>query len=95
MGGNYRMTEMQSALGNVALERFSEQVKQREAMIGYMEECLSEVPGVRLLKRDERHTTRSFYRFIFAIDPEKFGAGMTWCALCLILKASHAGWGMK
>jgi dTDP-4-amino-4,6-dideoxygalactose transaminase len=75
MGGNYRMTEMQSALGNVALERFPEQVKQREAMIGYMEECLSEVPGVRLLKRDERHTTRSFYRFIFAIDPEKFGAG--------------------
>jgi dTDP-4-amino-4,6-dideoxygalactose transaminase len=58
----------------VALERFPEQVKQREEMIGYMEECLSEVPGVRLLKRDERHTTRSFYRFIFAIDPEVFGA---------------------
>jgi dTDP-4-amino-4,6-dideoxygalactose transaminase len=74
MGGNYRMTELQSALGNVALERFPEQVKQREAMIGYMEECLSEIPGVRLLKRDERHTTRSFYRFIFAIDPEVFGA---------------------
>jgi dTDP-4-amino-4,6-dideoxygalactose transaminase len=74
MGGNYRMTELQSALGIVALERFPEQVKQREEMIGYMEECLSEVPGVRLLKRDERHTTRSFYRFIFAIDPEVFGA---------------------
>ncbi|HSV86276.1 MAG TPA: DegT/DnrJ/EryC1/StrS family aminotransferase [Levilinea sp.] len=74
MGGNYRMTELQSALGNVALDRFPEQVKQREAMIGYIEECLSEIPGVRLLKRDERHTTRSFYRFIFAIDPDVFGA---------------------
>jgi L-glutamine:2-deoxy-scyllo-inosose/3-amino-2,3-dideoxy-scyllo-inosose aminotransferase len=74
MGGNYRMTEFQSALGNVALDRFPEQVKQREAMIGYMEECLSEIPGVRLLQRDDRHTTRSFYRFIFAIDPEVFGA---------------------
>ncbi|MEN4040859.1 MAG: DegT/DnrJ/EryC1/StrS family aminotransferase [Anaerolineaceae bacterium] len=74
MGGNYRMTEFQSALGIVALERFPEQVRQREAMLGYIEEGLSEIPGVRLLKRDSRHTTRSFYRFIFAIDPEVFGA---------------------
>jgi dTDP-4-amino-4,6-dideoxygalactose transaminase len=58
----------------VGLERFPEQVKAREEMLGYMEECLSEIPGVRLLKRDPRHTRRSFYRFIFAIDPEVFGA---------------------
>jgi hypothetical protein len=25
------------------------------------------------LKHDERHTTRSFYRYIFAIDPNQFG----------------------
>jgi hypothetical protein len=25
------------------------------------------------LKRDVRHTTRSFYRYIFAIDPAAFG----------------------
>ncbi len=74
MGGNYRMTEMQAALGNVALERFPEQIKEREAMLNYMEECLSEVPGVRLLKRDPRHTTRSFYQFVFAIDPAEYGA---------------------
>jgi dTDP-4-amino-4,6-dideoxygalactose transaminase len=74
MGGNYRMAEFQAALGNVALERFPEQIKEREAMLNYMEECLSEVPGVRLLKRDPRHTTRAFYRFIFAIDPREFGA---------------------
>jgi dTDP-4-amino-4,6-dideoxygalactose transaminase len=72
MGANYRMTEFQAALGNVGLERFPEQIKQREAMAAYMDEALSEVPGVRVLKRDPRHTTRSFYRYIFAIDPKAF-----------------------
>jgi dTDP-4-amino-4,6-dideoxygalactose transaminase len=75
MGSNYRMTEFQSALGIVALERFPKQMKMRQAMVAYLEESLSEVPGVRLLKRDLRHTRRSFYRYIIAIDPELFGAG--------------------
>jgi dTDP-4-amino-4,6-dideoxygalactose transaminase len=74
MGSNYRMTEFQAALGNVAIERFPEQARQREEMANYLEESLSEVPGVRLLKRDLRHTKRSFYRYILAIDPQVFGA---------------------
>jgi len=75
MGSNYRMTELQAALGIVALERFPEQMKARQEMAGYLEESLSEVPGVRLLRRDLRHTRRSFYRYVVAIDPETFGAG--------------------
>jgi dTDP-4-amino-4,6-dideoxygalactose transaminase len=74
LGANYRMTELQAALGNVALERFPGQVRQREEAAAYLEESLSEIPGVRLLKRDPRHTTRSFYRYIFAVEPETFGA---------------------
>jgi dTDP-4-amino-4,6-dideoxygalactose transaminase len=74
MGANYRLSELHAALANVALERFPEQARQREEMLDYFEESLSEVPGVRLLKRDPRHTTRSFYRYIFAIQPEVFGA---------------------
>jgi dTDP-4-amino-4,6-dideoxygalactose transaminase len=74
LGANYRLPELQAALGNVALERFPEQARQREEMAAYLEESLSEIPGVRLLKRDPRHTTRSFYRYIFAIQPEVFGA---------------------
>jgi dTDP-4-amino-4,6-dideoxygalactose transaminase len=73
MGANYRMAEMQAALGRVALERFPDQVKERAEMIAYMDEALSEVPGVRLLPHDPRQTTRSFYRYIFAIDPEVYG----------------------
>jgi dTDP-4-amino-4,6-dideoxygalactose transaminase len=73
MGGNYRMTEFQSALATVGVERFPEQAKEREQMAAYMDEALSEVSGVRVLPRDPRHTTRSFYRYIFAIDPKVFG----------------------
>ena len=74
MGANYRMAELQAALGNVALERFPEQVEERAEMAAYLEESLSEIPGVRLLKRDPRHTTRSFYCYVFALQPEVFEA---------------------
>ncbi len=72
MGANYRMTELQAALGNVALERFQEQMAQRAEMADYMDALLAEVPGVRVLRRDPRQTRRSFYRYIFAIDPDIF-----------------------
>ena len=72
-GGNYRLSELQAALALVGIERFPTQAKQREEMAAYMDEALSEIPGVRVLKRDERHTIRSFYRYIFAIDPQEFG----------------------
>jgi dTDP-4-amino-4,6-dideoxygalactose transaminase len=74
MGANYRMTEIQAALANVGIERFPEQAIKREMSLAYMEECLSEIPGIRLLKRDVRHTRRSFYSFIFALDTDDFGA---------------------
>ncbi len=73
LGANYRMSEFHAALANVALYRFPEQASQREEMVTYIDEVLSEVPGVRVLKRDPRYTTRSFYRYIFAIDHEVFG----------------------
>jgi len=72
MGVNYRWSEVHAALGLIALERFPEQLAQRAAMADYLEESLSEVPGISLLKRDLRHTRRSFYRYVFKIDPEFF-----------------------
>jgi len=72
-GGNFRMSELQAALALVGIERFPAQAKQREEMAAYMDEALSEIRGVRVLKRDERHTTRSFYCYIFAINPKEFG----------------------
>ena len=73
-GSNYRMTELQAALLNVALERFPAQAQMREEMANYMDEALSEVEGIRVLPRDPRHQKRALYRYTFAIDPDKFGA---------------------
>lgn len=74
LGSNYRMTEFQAALGTVALERFADQVSQRGEILRNLENQLSQIPGVRLLKQDRRQSRRSFYRYIFAIDPAIFGA---------------------
>ncbi len=73
VGGNFRLSEIAAALALVGLERFTAQANHREQMAAYMDEALSEIPGVRVLKHDIRHTTRSFYRYIFAITPEEFG----------------------
>jgi len=89
MGANYRLSELQAALALVGIERFPAQARQREEMAAYMDEALSEVPGVRVLKRDPRHTTRSFYRYIFAIRPEEFG--MEHDVLCAALDAEGVG----
>ena len=43
MGANFRMAEIQAALGNVAVERFPEQTRQREEMAAYMDEALSDI----------------------------------------------------
>ncbi|MGC9348332.1 MAG: DegT/DnrJ/EryC1/StrS family aminotransferase [Anaerolineae bacterium] len=74
MGANYRMPELQASLINVAIERFPDQAAERAEMAAYMDEALSEVPGVRVLRTDPRQSARSFYRYIFAIDPGVFDA---------------------
>ena len=88
-GANFRMSEIQAALAVVGLERFPAQAREREQMAAYMDEALSEVSGVRVLKRDPRHTTRSFYRYVFAIDPASFGVEHD--VLCAALDAEGVG----
>jgi len=89
VGGNYRLSEIAAALALAGIERFPAQAKQREEMAAYMDEALSEVQGVRVLKRDPRHTTRSFYRYMFAIDPAEFGVEHD--VLCAALDAEGVG----
>ncbi len=86
IGSNYRMTELQAALGRTALQRFPQQQLQRAAMADYLEQQFEGVEGVRLLKRQKNHTRRSVYRYIFAIDPELFGVDHQVVALALHLE---------
>jgi dTDP-4-amino-4,6-dideoxygalactose transaminase len=89
VGGNYRLSEIAAALALVGVERFPAQAKQREEMAAYLDESLSEIQGVRVIKRDPRHTTRSFYRYMFAITPEEFGVEHE--VLCAALDAEGVG----
>jgi len=73
MGANFRSSELHAALAAVQLERLPEQTRQREAMVGYMDEALSELPGVRVFRPDPRITRRSVFLYIFAIDPAVWG----------------------
>ncbi len=50
VGGNFRLSEIAAALALVGIERFPAQAKEREAMADYMDEALSEIPGIRLLE---------------------------------------------
>ena len=73
LGSNYRMSELQAALLNVAMQRFPRQFQMRKDMADYMDEALSEIEGIRVLKRDPRHHRRAIYKYTLAIDPGEFG----------------------
>ncbi len=91
LGANFRLGELQAALGVAGLQRFPQQLQERNANANYLEEALSEVPGVRLLRRDPRHTTRAIYMYGFAIDPEAFGVNHTGVCRALGAEGIPAG----
>ncbi len=73
-GANYRLGELHASLLVVAMERFEDQRREREENGRYLEELAPQVPGVHVMKADERITRWSFYNYLLRIDPEEFGA---------------------
>lgn len=73
LGFNYRMTEFQAAILLAQLERLPEQTELRQTRAARLAEGLSGIPGIALLKRDERLTTQAIYQFVFKYDSESFG----------------------
>ena len=72
LGFNYRMTEFQAAILLAQLERLPEQTELRAARAERLSEGLSCIPGISLLRKDERLTTQAIYQFLFKYDPEAF-----------------------
>ena len=91
-GANYRLGELHAALLLSQLAKFERQVEQRLANALIFERLMAEraVPGVRLLDIDPRNTSRSFYRYIIAIDPGSF-AGADHELVCSALEAEGIG----
>ena len=87
LGWNYRITEFQSAILRVQLQRLPEHTAVRDANGRYLSAQLqANVAGLAPQRLDERATCISFHLFISRYQPEAFG-GMTRDAFLAALSA--------
>lgn len=73
VGGNFRMTEFQSAILRTQLRRLPEQTALRTANARYLRELLSDIPGISLPSDDPRITTHAYHLFTFRVDLDRLG----------------------
>jgi dTDP-4-amino-4,6-dideoxygalactose transaminase len=85
-GANYRLSELNAALLVVALQKFPAQQEARAEAGEAFEHLVAQIPGVRVMPRDDRITRWSFYNYILAIDPDAFG-GATNDIVCDAMEA--------
>jgi dTDP-4-amino-4,6-dideoxygalactose transaminase len=73
LGGNYRLTEFQSALLRTQLKRLPEQTVRRADNAAYLTSLLKSIPGILLAYPDARITTHANHLFTFRVVHEYFG----------------------
>jgi len=73
LGYNHRITEFQAAILLVQLERLVEQTRLRQANAKLLGHHLAQIPGLSLLKKDDRVTDQAIYQYVFKYDAEAFG----------------------
>jgi dTDP-4-amino-4,6-dideoxygalactose transaminase len=73
LGGNYRLSELHGAILRVQLRRYPEQLARRQANAAYMEQALSEVPGITTLRQDARVTSNAYHVLFLQYHAEAFG----------------------
>ena len=76
VGTNWRMTEMQSALGRVLLRRLPDAVSRRQQLAGLLNERFSRLPGLRLTVPPV-DVTHAFYKYYVFLRPEFLKEGWT------------------
>jgi dTDP-4-amino-4,6-dideoxygalactose transaminase len=69
-GSNYRMTEMQAAIGRVQLTKLPKWLAQRRANADCLTQVVSGIPGI-IVDRDEAATRSAFYKFYIRVDESK------------------------
>ena len=67
LGFNYRMTEIQGAIGCMQLKHLDEYVRERRQNAHRLTELLSEVPGV-IPPYEPEHRKHVFYKYIIRLD---------------------------
>lgn len=72
LGYNYRMTNIQAAIGVAQMERINQIIEQKRFNAKLYIEKLKEVPGI-ILPPDEDWAYNIYWLFSIIIDPNKFG----------------------
>ncbi|WP_242637675.1 DegT/DnrJ/EryC1/StrS family aminotransferase [Desulfobacter hydrogenophilus] len=73
-GTNWRMTEMQAAIGRVQLRKLDDWVAKRRAHAGRLTECFEKIPALRVtLPKDE--IFHSYYKYYVFVRPQKLKDG--------------------
>ncbi len=86
LGGNYRMTEFQSALLRTQMQRLPEQTQKRTENAKYLRSRLLAIEGIELPKEDPRITVDAYHLFTMRFNPEAFGGK----SKAELVKALHA-----
>ena len=73
-GTNWRMTEMQAAIGRVALRKLASWVEKRREWAALLDERLSRIPALRVTVPPE-HVHHSYYKYYVFVRPEKLKPG--------------------
>lgn len=73
IGGNYRLTEWQSAILSCQLARLEEQTNTRDSNGRYLNGKLSQIPGLIPLPRGQGETKHSYHLYIFRFNEQEFG----------------------
>lgn len=73
LGGNYRLTEFQSALLSVQLAGLPDQLDRRERSAAILTAGLAGLDGLEPVARDDSCTTHAFHLYQLRYDPTGFG----------------------
>jgi dTDP-4-amino-4,6-dideoxygalactose transaminase len=73
-GTNWRLTEMQSAIGRVLLRKLPERVRVRQRNAAILDDAFSNLPGLRVVK-PAAHCSDSYYKYYVYVRPERLRDG--------------------
>lgn len=68
LGLNYRMSEIQAAIGRVQLSRVDENLARRRANFATLAQALGDVPGIRVLDAKDSRAVNSHYCLSFVLQ---------------------------
>ncbi len=74
VGTNWRLTEMQSAIGRVLLRKLPQFVEKRQRLAGLLSERLSQMAALRVVRPPD-HLTHSFYKYYVFLRPQQLRDG--------------------